>query len=60
MLVMGGQEDQLISVLEYKQTAKAYGVELALVEGGTHDLMLDSNSQIYLDLIHAWLINPAN
>ena len=59
MLVMGGQEDQLISVLEYKQTAKAYGAQLALVEGGSHDLMLDSNGKIYLDLIHAWLKNPA-
>jgi len=59
MLVMGGQEDQLISVLECKQTAKAYGAQLALMEGGSHDLMLDSNGKIYLDLIHAWLKNPA-
>jgi len=29
------------------------------MEGGSHDLMLDSNGKIYLDLIHAWLKNPA-
>ena len=55
MLVMGGTEDQLISVEECQQTANAYGAELAMMEGGSHDLMLDSNSRSYADRMHAWL-----
>lgn len=55
MLVMGGTEDQLISVEECQQTAIAYGAELAMMEGGSHDLMLDSNSRSYADRMHAWL-----
>jgi len=55
MLVIGGTEDQLISVSEFKQTAKKYGAELAIMEGGSHDLMLESNCQKYVDIIHSWL-----
>lgn len=56
MLVMGGTDDQLISVEECKQTAKVYGAELALMAGGSHDLMLDMNAGHYVDRIYAWLM----
>ena len=55
MLVMGGTADQLISVGEFELTANKYGAELALLEGGSHDLMLESDCQKYVDVIHAWL-----
>ena len=55
MLVMGGTEDLLISVKEFRQTAIKYGAELMLMDGGSHDLMLDSNYESYADKIHAWM-----
>lgn len=55
MLVIGGSEDQLISVGEFKQTANKYGAELAILEGGSHDLMLESDCQKYVEVIHSWL-----
>jgi pimeloyl-ACP methyl ester carboxylesterase len=59
MLVMGGTEDQLISANEFKQTAKVYGAELMLMDGGSHDLMLDSDCARYADKIYAWMqLNP--
>jgi alpha-beta hydrolase superfamily lysophospholipase len=59
MLVMGGTEDLLISVNEFKQTAKVYGAELMLMDGGSHDLMLDPDCARYADKIYAWMqLNP--
>ena len=55
MLVMGGMEDQLISVSEFEQTAKNYGAELSLLKGGSHDLMLEIDCQKYVDAIHSWI-----
>jgi pimeloyl-ACP methyl ester carboxylesterase len=55
MLVMGGTEDQLISVEECLQTAQQYSADLILLEGGSHDLMLDANSRSYVNKIHLWL-----
>jgi hypothetical protein len=60
MLVMGGIEDQLISVSEFKQTAKKYGADLSLLEGGSHDLMLEMGCQKYVDAIHSWLASFSN
>ena len=57
MLVMGGTEDRLISVKECQQTAIAYGAELAMMEGGSHDLMLDADCWHYADRIHEWLLH---
>jgi alpha-beta hydrolase superfamily lysophospholipase len=59
MLVMGGTEDQLISVSEFEQTAKKYGAKLSLLEGGSHDLMLESDCQKYVDAIHSWITNSS-
>lgn len=55
IFVLGGTDDQLISVQEFKQTAERYEAELALLAGGSHDLMLEPNCQKYVDVIHAWL-----
>ena len=60
MLVMGGTEDQLISVIEFEQTAKKYEADLSLLEGGSHDLMLESDCQKYVDAIHSWLASFSN
>jgi len=60
MLVMGGTEDQLISVSEFEQTAKKYEADLSLLEGGSHDLMLESDCQKYVDAIHSWLASFSN
>jgi pimeloyl-ACP methyl ester carboxylesterase len=57
MLVMGGTEDQLISVGEFEQTAKKYGADLSLLEAGSHDLMLEIDCQKYVNAIHSWIIN---
>jgi pimeloyl-ACP methyl ester carboxylesterase len=60
MLVMGGTEDQLISVSEFEQTAKKYEADLSLLEGGSHDLMLENDCQKYVDAIHSWLARFSN
>jgi alpha-beta hydrolase superfamily lysophospholipase len=54
-LVMGGSADALISVDEFKQTANMYGTTLELIEGGSHDLMLEPNCHQYAAMIHHWL-----
>ena len=55
MLVMGGSRDGLISVKEFKQTAKHYKAELEIIEGGSHDLMLDDEYLKSSELIHQWI-----
>jgi pimeloyl-ACP methyl ester carboxylesterase len=56
-LVMGGMEDQLISVAECQQTANKLGAEWVLMEGGSHDLMLDIDCSVYVDVIHHWIVS---
>lgn len=55
LLVIGGSEDQLISVQEFSQTAKHYGAKLAIIEGGSHDLMLDDEYLKTIRAIKNWL-----
>jgi pimeloyl-ACP methyl ester carboxylesterase len=43
ILVIGGSQDGLISVREFENTAKHYHAKLAIIEGGSHDLMLDED-----------------
>ena len=38
--ILAGSEDRIFSVDEHRKTATAYGVELAVIEGAAHDLML--------------------
>lgn len=55
MLVVGGSADGLISVKEFQQTAKHYGAELEIIEGGSHDLMLDTHFEKTANAIISWL-----
>ena len=56
MLVVGGSADGLISVKEFQQTAKHYGAELEIIEGGSHDLMLEEDKiELTVSLISEWL-----
>jgi pimeloyl-ACP methyl ester carboxylesterase len=57
MLVIGGSEDALITQEEFRQTAKYYQAKLELIEGGSHDLMLDPDFTKTADSIHQWLTN---
>jgi len=40
MAVIAGSADRIFGVGEHRKTAKAYGVELEVIEGAAHDLML--------------------
>ena len=55
LLVLGGYHDGLISVNEFQQTAKHYQAELEIIEGGSHDLMLDEDYTKTADVIHQWI-----
>jgi pimeloyl-ACP methyl ester carboxylesterase len=55
ILVMGGSEDGLITVNEFADTAKRYGAELEIIEGGSHDLMLDNDVEKTAEVIKRWL-----
>jgi pimeloyl-ACP methyl ester carboxylesterase len=56
VLVVGGSDDGLISVQEFQQTAKHYEAALEIIEGGSHDLMLDADFIKTADVIHQWII----
>ena len=43
ILVIGGSKDGLISFREFESTAKHYNAKLAIIEGGSHNLMLDED-----------------
>jgi pimeloyl-ACP methyl ester carboxylesterase len=55
MLVIGGSEDGLITVKEFQQMAKQYKAGLKIIEGGSHDLMLDTDYTKTADAIINWL-----
>lgn len=59
ILVLGGTADELISVREIEQTASHYGAKLMLIEGGSHDLMLERSAHTFVDAIHSWLISQS-
>lgn len=56
ILVVGGSKDGLITVREFASTAKHYQARLEIIEGGSHDLMLDAEFMKTADLIHQWII----
>jgi pimeloyl-ACP methyl ester carboxylesterase len=56
ILVVGGSEDGLITVNEFADTAKRYGAELEIIEGGSHDLMLDEDFEKTAEVIKRWLL----
>lgn len=55
ILVVGGSEDGLITVQEFADTAKHYKAQLEIIEGGSHDLMLDDDFEKSAALIHQWI-----
>jgi pimeloyl-ACP methyl ester carboxylesterase len=55
MLVVGGSADGLITVNEFADTAKYYKAKLEIIEGGSHDLMLDENFELTASAIDHWI-----
>ncbi len=55
LLVLGGSKDQLITVEEFAQTANRYGATLEIIEGGSHDLMLEDDYIKTAGAIKKWL-----
>ena len=55
ILVVGGSADGLITVQEFADTAKYYKAKLEIIEGGSHDLMLDKDFAKTADAIISWL-----
>jgi alpha-beta hydrolase superfamily lysophospholipase len=58
MLVVGGSTDGLITVKEFEQTSKHYNAKLEIIEGGSHDLMLDEDFEKSAKVIKEWLGIP--
>lgn len=55
LLVLGAEDDMMISTDEVKATARAYGVEATLFSGIAHDMMLEARWQEVADHILDWL-----
>ena len=55
ILVIGGSKDGLISVCEFESTAKHYNSKLVIIEGGSHDLMLDEDYEKSTLEIAKWI-----
>jgi pimeloyl-ACP methyl ester carboxylesterase len=55
IFVLGGSKDGLISVREFVSTANHYKAKLEIIEGGSHDLMLDEDSEKSAQAIEKWI-----
>jgi pimeloyl-ACP methyl ester carboxylesterase len=55
ILVVGGSNDGLITVREFASTAKHYQARLEIIEGGSHDLMLDDDFEKSAKVIQEWI-----
>ena len=55
ILVVGGSKDALISIRELKSTANHYNAKLTIIEGGSHDLMLDEDFEKSALAIAEWI-----
>ena len=55
LLVMGGTKDGLITVQEFADTAKYHKAQLEIIEGGSHDLMLDKDFEKTAKVIQEWI-----
>jgi pimeloyl-ACP methyl ester carboxylesterase len=55
LLVIGGSKDGLLSVGEFTSTAKHYKAKLTVIEGGSHDLMLDEDYEKSAQAIENWI-----
>ncbi len=55
VLVIGGSADGLISVDEFQQTAKHYQAPIEIIDGGSHDLMLDEGWEKTAEVMEGWM-----
>jgi pimeloyl-ACP methyl ester carboxylesterase len=55
ILVLGGSKDALITVRELESTANHYNAKLTIIDGGSHDLMLDDDYQKSAQAIEKWI-----
>ncbi len=55
MLVLGGEEDGVISPAEVKSTAESYNAELEMYSGMAHDMMLEKDWQKVADRLLSWM-----
>jgi alpha-beta hydrolase superfamily lysophospholipase len=56
ILVVGGSKDGLITVREFAGTASYYKAKLAIIQGGSHDLMLDEDFEQSAQAIQEWIL----
>lgn len=55
ILVLGGSNDRLITIRELEATANHYNAQLTIIEGGSHDLMLDEDYEKSAHAIEKWI-----
>lgn len=55
MLVLGAEDDAIVSQPEVRATASAYGTEAQFFSAMTHDMMLESGWRAVADRIAVWL-----
>ncbi len=57
MLVIGGEDDQVISTKDLQKTAKIYQADLKILPNIAHDMMLDTHWEAAAHEILSWLSN---
>ena len=57
MLVIGGEDDKVISTKDLQKTAKTYQADLKILPNIAHDMMLDTHWAAAAQEILAWLTN---
>ncbi|MBU3743336.1 MAG: alpha/beta hydrolase [Sediminibacterium sp.] len=55
ILVVGGSKDALIRIRDLKSTANYFNAKLTIIEGGSHDLMLDEDFEKSALAIAEWI-----
>ena len=55
ILVIGGSNVRLITVREFTSTGSYYKAKLTIIEGGSHDLMLDKYFEQSAQAIEQWI-----
>jgi alpha-beta hydrolase superfamily lysophospholipase len=55
MLVLGAENDHIITVKENKKTAAKYKAELKMMPNTAHNLMLDVENKLVANEIISWL-----
>ena len=60
VLVIGGDQDEIFTEEDFIATADRYNADLEIIEGGSHDLMLDHTHPQVQNSIHKWLTQEEN